>query len=63
MHTIKSIIYGVVILGGALAISGCVTAEAEREHEPHVSSTTTHETSLRTRPASATVETQSVRTY
>jgi len=61
MNTIKSIAYGVAILTGALTITGCVTSE--RENEPHVSRTTTQETTLRTRPAATTVETQSVRTY
>jgi len=55
----KPLIKGALILLGGFVITGCVTAPST----PHVSRTTTEETTIQRRPATTTVETQAYRTY
>lgn len=59
----KSIIICLVALTGPLVMSGCVTVKPQRTQTPHVTTTTTEETTLRGRPGVTTVETQNVRSY
>ena len=59
----KSIIICLVALTGPLIMSRCVNVRPQRDHSPRVTSTTTEETTVRTRPGSTTVETQNVRSY
>jgi hypothetical protein len=51
------------VLAGPLVMTSCVTVRPQRNPAPHVTTTTTEETTVRHRPASTTVETQNVRTY
>ena len=50
-------------LAGPLLMSSCVNVRPQNEHVPQVTSTTTQETSVRSRPTTPTVETQNVRSY
>ena len=50
-------------LAGPLLMSSCVNVRPQNEHVPQVTSTTTQETSVRSRPTTTTVETQNVRSY
>jgi|GEM_PF-2160914 len=52
-----------VALTGAILVSSCVNVHPQRNQIPHVTSTTTEETTVRHRPSSTTVETQNVRVY
>jgi uncharacterized protein YceK len=59
----KSIIISLLVLTGPLVMSGCVTVRPQRAQTPHVTTTTTEETTVRGRPSTTTVETQNVRSY
>lgn len=59
----KTIAICILALTGPLVMSSCVNVRPQRDHTPHVTSTTTEETTVRGRPGSTTVETQNVRSY
>ncbi len=59
----KYFILFLVALTGPLLMSSCVNVRPQRDHTPHVTSTTTEETTVRNRPSTTTVETQNVRSY
>jgi len=59
----KHIIICLVAITGAFSMSSCVNERPQRKHAPHVVTTTTQETTVRSRPTSTTVETQNVRSY
>ena len=50
-------------IAGPLLMSSCVNVRPQKEHVPQVTSTTTQETTVRSRPTTTTVETQNVRSY
>lgn len=58
----KIFIMCLVALTGPLIMSSCVNVRPQRDHTPHVTSTTTEETTVRSRPYT-TVEAQNVRSY
>jgi hypothetical protein len=59
----KTVILCAVALAGPLLMSSCVNVRPQRDPSPRVTTTTTQETTLRSRPSTTTVETQNVRAY